>query len=99
MIVVLLKYKVPFEKIEPYVELHLTFLDEGYKNGYFIASGPQCSDSQWTFEGGVILSQLKDKMKLEAVLKKDPFWCEGLAEFTFIEFEATKHIPELQQFS
>lgn len=98
MIVVLLKYRVPYEEIEPYVEPHLTFLDDGYKNGYFIASGPQCVGSQWTFKGGVILSRLKDKEKLESVLKQDPFWSKGLAEFTFIEFEATKHIPELLPF-
>lgn len=85
MFVVLLSYKKPIEVVDQHLIEHRQFLEEGYQKHYFIASGPQNPRT-----GGVIISQLKDRAKLEAILKNDPFSIHAVAEYKLIEFEPVK---------
>ena len=82
MFVLLLHYKKPLDEIDERLTAHREFLEEGYKNNYFIVSGPQKPRT-----GGVVISQLTDRAQLEAIMQQDPFCLEGLAEYQFIEFE------------
>lgn len=81
MFVMLLQYKKPLEEIDKYLTAHRAFLEEGYKNNYFVVSGPQKPRT-----GGVVISALADRMQLESIMKQDPFCVHGLAEYQFIEF-------------
>ena len=81
MFVMLLHYKKPLDQIDEYLGAHRAFLEEGYKNNYFIVSGPQKPRT-----GGVVISQLTDRAQLEAIIKQDPFCIHGLAEYQLIEF-------------
>ena len=47
-----------------------------FENNYFIASGPQNPRT-----GGIILSQLQDRKKLEDILKDDPFQIHDIADY------------------
>lgn len=83
--VVILKYIAPIEEIDNARASHLAFLDENYKNGTFIASGPQVPRS-----GGIIIAQSVDKNTLKQLLAGDPFAVQKLATYQIIEFTPTK---------
>ncbi len=85
MFVVLLTYKKPLEEIEKHLIEHRAFLDQGYSKDFFLASGPMNPRT-----GGVIISQLENRDQLESILKQDPFFVQGLADYNFIEFHAVK---------
>src|SRR5688572_10759408 len=84
--VVLVNYKKPLEEIDHYLAVHRSFLDEGYQQDFFIASG-----SQNPRKGGVIISQLTDKAQLERILRNDPFFIHDLADYEIIEFMPSKY--------
>ena len=90
MFIVLLTYKKSLDDVEEYLAEHRALLDHGYKNNFFLLSGPLHPRT-----GGVIISQLEDREQLDAMLKKDPFCVHGLASYEIIEFKATKYHPLL----
>lgn len=86
MFVVILTYKKPLEIIDQYVAEHRAYLDKGYKDNFFIASGPQNPRT-----GGIIISQLNNRAQLENILKQDPFIIHELADYEMIEFNPVKY--------
>lgn len=82
----MINYKKPLEIVEQYVAKHRSFLDEGYQKNYFVVSGPRNPRT-----GGVLLSQLDDREKLENILKQDPYYINDIAEYEFIEFTPVKY--------
>jgi uncharacterized protein YciI len=86
MFVIELTYKVPLEVIDKYVNEHRNFLDKGYKNDFFVVSGPKIPRT-----GGIIISQLKDRKQLEEILQHDPFQIHDLADYEIIEFNPVKY--------
>ncbi len=93
MFVILLNYKVPIEKIDEHVVAHRQYLDEGYKKNYFVTSGPRIPRS-----GGVIISQLKDRVEIDNILKNDPFKIYDLADYEIIEFTPLKYHQDFSLF-
>lgn len=93
MFVIIITYKKSLELIDQHLVAHRAFLDEGYQKNFFIASGPQNPRT-----GGIILSQLKDRAQLEAVLKHDPFRVHDIADYQFIEFDPVKYHPTFSSF-
>lgn len=93
MFVIRITYKKPIEEIDKYLAEHRAFLDCGYKNNHYIASGPQNPRT-----GGIILSQLTDRAQLEALIKQDPFSQHDLADFEIIEFTPVKHHANFSAF-
>lgn len=93
MFLIMLAYTKPIEMIDQYLAEHRAFLEEGYQKDYFVVSGPRHPRS-----GGIILSQLKDKLQLEAILKHDPFALNHLAEYEIIEFNPVKFHPDFAKF-
>jgi len=90
MFIVSLNYISSLEEIDKLVEEHIAYLNEQYSLGNFIVSGRKEPRT-----GGIILSAVSSKEKLESILKNDPFFREGLAEFEITEFIPTKSAPEL----
>jgi len=86
MFIVELTYKKSIEQIDKYLTEHRAFLDTCYKNNYFVASGPKNPRT-----GGIIISQLKNRVQLENILKQDPFSIHGLADYEIIEFNPIKY--------
>jgi uncharacterized protein YciI len=93
MFVINLRYIKPIEEIDAHLIAHRNFLGEGYKNQAFIASGPKNPR-----DGGIILSQLKDRKTLENLIKQDPFYIHQLAEYEIIEFTPVKFHPDFEKF-
>jgi len=89
--VILLEYLKPIEEVERLVIPHRAYLDELYGRGILLASGPQIPRT-----GGVLLAKGRNKEDLWDVLKKDPFYTEGIATYKMIEFDPIKYTPALK---
>jgi len=86
MFIIDITYKKSLEQIDQHLAEHRAFLDNGYKNNYFVASGPKNPRT-----GGIIISQLKNLEQLEDILKKDPFNIHDVADYKIIEFNPNKY--------
>lgn len=86
MFIVMLTYKKPIEIVEKYLAEHRSFLETGYKNNYFVVSGPKNPRT-----GGIIISNLADEQQLKSILKQDPFSIHEVADYEFIEFTPVKY--------
>lgn len=92
MFVIMVNYIKPLSEIDAHLEAHRRFLDEGYAEGCFLASGPRVPRT-----GGVILAKAASTEELKAFIKKDPFNRAGVATYDIVEFNAMKFDPRLQQ--
>ncbi|MDD2273045.1 MAG: YciI family protein [Desulfuromonadaceae bacterium] len=81
MFIVSLNYKCQLEEVDKRLDAHVAYLKQEYINGSFIASGRKNPRT-----GGIILSNVKTKTELEAILAKDPFYQAGIAEYDITEF-------------
>ncbi len=92
MFVIMVNYIKPLSEIDAHLEAHRRFLDEGYAEGYFLASGPRVPRT-----GGVILAKAASAEQLKAFLEKDPFSRSGIATYDVVEFNVMKFDPRLQE--
>lgn len=93
MFIIEVTYKKSLEYVDQYLAEHRTFLDDGYKNNYFITSGPKHPRT-----GGIIISQLLNRNQLEDILKKDPFSIHDIADYRIIEFNPIKYHKNFASF-
>jgi uncharacterized protein YciI len=93
MFIIEITYKKPLEQVDQHLTEHRLFLDNGYKENYFIASGPKNPRT-----GGIIISQLKNREQLENILKKDPFCIYDVADYKIIEFNPIKYHSNFSSF-
>jgi uncharacterized protein YciI len=91
MFIVTLTYLKPVEEIDALMPGHVAWLDKGYADGLFIASGRRIPRT-----GGVILARSGDEAALAGYLARDPFAVHGAARFDVVEFSATKTAPGLE---
>lgn len=91
MFIVLLTYIKPLDVVDEYLQSHVEYLKEQYKKNNFIASGRKVPR-----EGGVILSRLDSKEKLEEVISQDPFNIAGLAKYEIVEFIPSMTLKEFE---
>ena len=70
---------------------HLAWLDEGYADGLFVASGRRVPRT-----GGVILARSGDEAALSAFLARDPFMIHGAARCDIVEFAASRTAAGLE---
>lgn len=93
MFIIQLNYKVAIEEVDQHLAEHRSFLEAGYQKNYFIASGPRNPRT-----GGVILSQLKDRVQLEKILSEDPFFMKEIADYDIVEFTPVKFHDDFKKF-
>jgi uncharacterized protein YciI len=91
--IIILTYKKPLSEIDPHIPAHRVFLDAGYKNNAFVASGAKAPRT-----GGVIISHLKNRADVEALVKQDPFYQHDVADYEIIEFQPSKFHPDFSAF-
>ncbi|MBU0632504.1 GTP cyclohydrolase [bacterium] len=84
MFIVSLTYIASLEEVDKYLALHVSYLEEQYVLGNFIASGRKVPRT-----GGIILSKMDSLENLQAVLEKDPFKMNDLAAYEIQEFMPT----------
>lgn len=85
MFIFSLTYVKPLSEVERLLPAHIQFLDEHYKKHLFMCSGRKIPR-----RGGVILCNCVDMVEAKAIMEKDPFYKEGLAQYDIIEFVPSK---------
>jgi len=86
IVIVIVSFKKSLDVLNQHLASHRAYLDECYEKNYFIASGQNSLHT-----GGVIISQLSDKTKLEKIIKQDPLHIHDIADYEFMEFTPTKY--------
>ena len=85
MFVVSLTYKVELSEVEKYMAAHISYLEEQYESGAFLASGRKVPRT-----GGVIFARAESREELDAILRVDPFFEAEVADYEITEFVPTK---------
>jgi uncharacterized protein YciI len=86
MFVVSLSYKKDISEVEKFIELHIQFLDKYYADKKIIFSGRKNPRT-----GGVILVRNADKETLADIIRQDPFYQNGIADYDITEVIPTKY--------
>src|SRR5687767_5343260 len=92
MFVIELTYKADLADIDAQMAAHVVFLKKYYASGHFLVSGRKIPR-----DGGIILAVGKSRGEIEAIVKEDPFYERGLADFRIIEFRASQRAPDIQK--
>jgi uncharacterized protein YciI len=93
MYLILINYIQPIDVVDQHLADHREFLGKGYDKDYFVVSGPKNPR-----EGGIIISQLKDKDQLQKIIEQDPFFVNKIASYEIIEFSPVKYHPNFSSF-
>lgn len=91
MFIVSITYVRPLEEVDRLISEHVEFLDEQYRLGNFQLSGRKVPRT-----GGVILATVENRLKLDEILRKDPFHREKLASYDVTEIVPTKSSQALE---
>lgn len=91
MFIVDLKYIVPLEELDKYMEAHVQFLNKYYDENIFVASGRKVPRT-----GGIILALTKNEDTLKKILMEDPFYTHRLADYTITQFLTSQYHPDLE---
>ncbi len=90
MFVIELIYKAALTEIDAHMRAHVRFLDKYYASGNFLVSGRKIPR-----DGGIILAVGESRQQIEAIVKEDPFYAKGLADFRIIEFRASQRAGDI----
>lgn len=89
MFIAILTYNKPLSEVDRFLAAHREYLAEHYAAGDFIASGPQTPRV-----GGVIMIKADDRAAVEAIIAKDPFNINSIADYQIVEFTPTMFLDE-----
>lgn len=93
MFIAILTYKKPLSEVDRFLVAHREYLAMHYTAGDFIASGPQTPRV-----GGVIMIKADNRATVDAIIAKDPFNINGIADYQIVEFSPTMFVTqELKQ--
>lgn len=90
MFVISLRYIKSLSEVDAFIPAHITYLNLYYDRGIFLASGRKVPRT-----GGVIMAKAASKKQIEEIIKQDPFYIEGIAEYDIMEFTPTMTAPSL----
>jgi uncharacterized protein YciI len=92
MFVIELTYKAELTQIDAHMAAHVMFLKKYYDAGNFLVSGRQIPR-----KGGIIIAVGERRAEIEAIVREDPFYTEGLADFRIVEFRVSQRARDIQQ--
>lgn len=78
-------YAAPFEVVREAYPRHRAWLQKGYDLGLFLCSGPKMPPS-----GGYLIARAESVEIIKVMFAEEPLNKEGLATFTFTEFQPVK---------
>lgn len=81
MFIIQLTYKVPLAEVDQYLEEHKLFLKKNYAQEVFLLSGRKQPRN-----GGIILAQAENMSGIHNIIREDPFYRNGIAEYQVTEF-------------
>ena len=91
MFIIELTYKVSLARIDASMAAHVIFLKKYYAAGNFLISGRKIPR-----DGGIIVAVGKNRQHIEGIIREDPFYERGLADFRIIEFRASQRADDLE---
>lgn len=94
MFIINLTYVKELKEVDDYLAPHIGYLNKYYEEGNFI-----CSGRKNPRDGGVILCNAKSKEEVDEIIKKDPFYKNGIATYDITEFLPTKHVKGFGAFT
>src|SRR5438477_13136487 len=92
MFVIELTYKAPLAEIDATMAAHVVFLKKYYAAGNFLISGRKIPR-----DGGIIVAVGTSRAHIEAIIREDPFYERGLADFRIIQFRASQRAGDIDQ--
>ena len=93
MFIISLTYKTPLPEVDQHAAGHLAFLDKHVAMKKFIVSGRKNPRT-----GGVIFAYNTTREELESIIREDPFYQSGVANYEITEFVPVKFAPGFEQF-
>ncbi len=84
MFIVSLTYKVPTEVVDQHLAAHSDFLKKQYSLGNFFLSGRKVPRT-----GGMIFAHVENQQVLDSIIKNDPFFINGVADYEITEMQPT----------
>lgn len=93
MFIFSITYFKPISEVEKYLPQHIDYLERHYQSGHFIASGRKVPRT-----GGIILCRAESREQAIAIMQKDPFYIQQIAQYELIEFIPTKFAKQFEVF-
>ncbi|AOG10617.1 YciI family protein [Agrobacterium sp. RAC06] len=90
MFILSLTYVKPTEEADRFMAPHMDWVNAGYDNGLFLASGRKNPRT-----GGMILAR-GDRAEIDAYVATDPFAVEGVAIYEVTEVAVTRTAAGLE---
>jgi uncharacterized protein YciI len=90
MFVIELTYKATLAEIDASMAAHVKFLKKYYAAGNFLVSGRKVPR-----DGGIIVAVAGTREDIEAIIREDPFYTRGLADFRIIQFRASQRADDI----
>lgn len=93
MYLVQVTYIKPIQDVDSHLASHRAFLDNYYKSGNLLCSGPQNPRV-----GGIIVCNFPNIDDVWNFIHKDPFFINEIAAYKAIEFNPVKYAKRFEQF-
>lgn len=93
MFVLLVNYKKTLRDVEENLDAHRAYLDKYYALHKFIFSGRRNPRT-----GGCILCNAVSEAEVNEIIKEDPFYDKGIADYQIIDVTLTKYAEGFEKF-
>lgn len=94
MIVLKSTYIADASQLQQHLDAHLAWVEEGYSNGNFLASGLRTGAV-----GAMIIVRGLSADEMQQMLSRDPFVVNAIAEYEILEFDAMRTVVGLEDAS
>ncbi|GHV35773.1 hypothetical protein FACS1894187_09210 [Synergistales bacterium] len=85
MILVSVSYVKPLEEVERWVKAHRDYLNKYLESRQIVLFGRRTPPV-----GGVILFNMKNAAEVDAIMKEDPFYVNGVSKYELIDFTPSR---------
>lgn len=93
MYLLILHYKTDLQTVDSHVPDHTKYLQKNYELGNFLLSGRRIPRT-----GGIIIARAEHEEAVRAIIKEDPFYIHGVAEYEIIPFIASMTAPQISEY-
>ena len=93
MFVLLVNYKKTLRDVEENLDAHRAYFDKYYTLRKFIFSGRRNPRT-----GGCILCNAVSEAEVNEIIKEDPFYYKGIADYQVIDVTLTKYAEGFEKF-
>lgn len=87
-----IQYRIPAAEMVEITAQHRAFLQEGYRRGMLLCSGPKLPKI-----GGLVIARAESQKDLEAFFANDPYHLRGVADHVYVEFDPVFFQPFLKE--